>query len=54
MVKCWSSAPQFRPTAREVVMVVDMLFSVDYLDTDSVDTPSEGSGKAVFFFFIVR
>ena len=46
MVRCWSSAPQQRPTAREVVM--DMFFSVD---TDSVGTPSEGSGKAVLFFF---
>ena len=50
MVRCWSSAPQQRPTAREVVTVVDMFFSVD---TDSVGTPSEASGKAVLFFFFV-
>ena len=48
MVRCWSSAPQQRPTAREIVMVVDMFFSVD---TDSVGTPSEGSGKAVLVLF---
>ena len=29
MVKCWSSAPSQRQTVREVVILVDMFFSVD-------------------------
>ena len=48
MVQCWSSAPQLRPTAREVVMVVHMFFSLD--TADGVGTPSEGEGT--FFFFL--
>ena len=50
MVRCWSY-PQRRPTAREVVVVVQTFFSVDTHDI------GHGRGTSqiwVFFFFDLR
>ena len=53
MVRCWSSAPQLRPTAREVVMVVDMFFSGDTDSTCWYTIRGLGKSRSFFFFFFI-